>query len=619
MRDTGKVLRSQKVQEGLQFSGLNKPDAYHEVLQSRETRSQISEFRRQLEMEQVVACDADFKEFLLGILNCYERVAPDKKRKENGSADEHNADCDGEEKNDPQYERFLENLTEHGKSYALKYENNGSLVFIKYEERDSFEECDSEPRRKLRSAMKQGVECSQMSCGENQRKRDHLPLETNKLTGRISRDSVTIIDVDDDESTGSDYRSSHQTAKAVDKGNAGLYKSYNLPLRARLRSSMKQKIGSSNDGPASENPQPANKTEKRGRKLRSEVMSEQCNEKNIKCMTKELVPVSDYRRTRLRSGMRQKIGSFDGKADSENRSKDDFETKNKTENITGRTSGKKGMSRRVQNKYTSKEMVPNPEDQMSRLRSGMKKNVEFSNSMSNPENDWKPDSQSTEKTESLAGGRKSRKKAMSARAHNVHRMAEEVVPDPDYFDFLQSTEVINDSTDAGRTGEHENNDGVQNQTKENYDDDSSDMEIIDSASFHNALDNSIRQELMEVLNRPYNTEELESLWHNVKQRKPLERHLDLRNGREKSCSKRIDGRSYLDQHPDVKKKLSQCEDDKPACLNILRGFFFWLKNAPHNPSFKPWLDAECLSIKPESASLTPPFMELMKLELVDKF
>lgn len=58
-----------------------------------------------------------------------------------------------------------------------------------------------------------------------------------------------------------------------------------------------------------------------------------------------------------------------------------------------------------------------------------------------------------------------------------------------------------------------------------------------------------REEIIAVLRKPYNREERHKLWRDIKIRKRGERHLDLRNGRERSYSVPKDAKSYLDHYP----------------------------------------------------------------------
>lgn len=58
---------------------------------------------------------------------------------------------------------------------------------------------------------------------------------------------------------------------------------------------------------------------------------------------------------------------------------------------------------------------------------------------------------------------------------------------------------------------------------------------------------NFRKEVMDILRRPYNKEEYKKLRQDVKSRKPMEGHLELR-GRTKRFHKDTMGKSYLDHY-----------------------------------------------------------------------
>ncbi|KZV23189.1 hypothetical protein F511_05028 [Dorcoceras hygrometricum] len=185
--------------------------------------------------------------------------------------------------------------------------------------------------------------------------------------------------------------------------------------------------------------------------------------------------------------------------------------------------------------------------------------------------------------------------------------ASEMVPDLDYLNFLQSTKFADDFlvfTFGGDTIVYEKLDLV----KENSDDEhSSEVKIIDVTAFYKegkskpsvntspemnedifqnpigeTVQSMFRQELVSVLRKPYDKEEHNKLLQDVKIRKREDRHMDLRGGRERSCSTGKVGKSYLDRYPGLRKQLLNFEDDRPKCLNLLRGFFFWLQVLNHS-------------------------------------
>ncbi|XP_031272299.1 uncharacterized protein LOC116130729 [Pistacia vera] len=46
------------------------------------------------------------------------------------------------------------------------------------------------------------------------------------------------------------------------------------------------------------------------------------------------------------------------------------------------------------------------------------------------------------------------------------------------------------------------------------------------------------------------------------------------------------------------KKVNQAGRDRRKILNLLRGFFYWLKNLCKEGAFLPWMDSQCLSTLP---------------------
>ncbi|VFR00246.1 unnamed protein product [Cuscuta campestris] len=107
-----------------------------------------------------------------------------------------------------------------------------------------------------------------------------------------------------------------------------------------------------------------------------------------------------------------------------------------------------------------------------------------------------------------------------------------------------------------------------------------------------------RQMVISELKKPFDQEEYEKLLQDVKEKKPVEKNLELRHGRDRTCPSSRVGKSYLEYHEDFKKKLEQAGPNKYEKLNILRGFFFWLQYAPNAGAFKPWNDPTCLAVMP---------------------
>ncbi|CAK9152039.1 unnamed protein product [Ilex paraguariensis] len=84
-----------------------------------------------------------------------------------------------------------------------------------------------------------------------------------------------------------------------------------------------------------------------------------------------------------------------------------------------------------------------------------------------------------------------------------------------------------------------------------------------------------RDKLMDILRKPYDKHEFDELWRDLRARLPMERSRVLR-GRTTSYSADKCGKSYLDHHSDLKKKIKAFQHDRSKLLNIFRGFFYWL-------------------------------------------
>ncbi|KAL6217057.1 hypothetical protein ACLB2K_010274 [Fragaria x ananassa] len=111
-----------------------------------------------------------------------------------------------------------------------------------------------------------------------------------------------------------------------------------------------------------------------------------------------------------------------------------------------------------------------------------------------------------------------------------------------------------------------------------------------------------RQGIMQDLIRPYHLEEYLSLLEDwSRQRPPTGHDKNLRNGKVKSYALEGEfGRSYQEMYKDLARKMDAVTgDDRPRKLNLLRGFFYWLKNIAQHGSFKPWNDKACLKVLPQ--------------------
>ncbi|BBG95574.1 hypothetical protein Prudu_004154, partial [Prunus dulcis] len=104
-----------------------------------------------------------------------------------------------------------------------------------------------------------------------------------------------------------------------------------------------------------------------------------------------------------------------------------------------------------------------------------------------------------------------------------------------------------------------------------------------------------RKGLMKDLKRPYDQEEYKRLLKELTLRRPINHDRNLRNGRTKSypVAGKL-GASYREQHIVLARKIDAAGSDRPRILNLLRGFFYWLKNVAQEGCFCPWSDSSCL-------------------------
>ncbi|KAI5650505.1 hypothetical protein M9H77_36510 [Catharanthus roseus] len=89
----------------------------------------------------------------------------------------------------------------------------------------------------------------------------------------------------------------------------------------------------------------------------------------------------------------------------------------------------------------------------------------------------------------------------------------------------------------------------------------------------------------------------------ITKRKPQHKHRDLRSGGVKFYPSDKMGKSLLDHHLVLKRKIEEAvaANDDLKQLNLLRGFFFWLQNITDDKSFIPWNDKECIDVQPEGS------------------
>ncbi|KAI4336487.1 hypothetical protein L6164_015009 [Bauhinia variegata] len=110
-----------------------------------------------------------------------------------------------------------------------------------------------------------------------------------------------------------------------------------------------------------------------------------------------------------------------------------------------------------------------------------------------------------------------------------------------------------------------------------------------------------REKVMAILEKPYCEEEYKRLLQDINDRKRVQNHKDLR-GRLKIYEEDRLGKSFLDHHTDLAKRIASVQDDLPRVLNLLRGFFYWLKNLSHEGAFQPWRDSSCSEVLPATTA-----------------
>ncbi|KAI5666198.1 hypothetical protein M9H77_16051 [Catharanthus roseus] len=92
---------------------------------------------------------------------------------------------------------------------------------------------------------------------------------------------------------------------------------------------------------------------------------------------------------------------------------------------------------------------------------------------------------------------------------------------------------------------------------------------------------NFRVQIIEILCKPYDKEEHERLMQEITKRKPQQKHRDLRSRGVKFYPSDKMGKSLLDHHVVLKRKIEAvvAGNDDLKQLNLLRYFFFWLQQS----------------------------------------
>ncbi|XLS90983.1 hypothetical protein HN51_066991 [Arachis hypogaea] len=116
-----------------------------------------------------------------------------------------------------------------------------------------------------------------------------------------------------------------------------------------------------------------------------------------------------------------------------------------------------------------------------------------------------------------------------------------------------------------------------------------------------------REKLMQELEKPYCEEEYKRLFKYMKHKKLVEYHKEHRSG-PRTCKRNYLGKSLLNHHVDLNKKLKSVRGDYPKRLTLLRGFVFWLTHCADDEAFKPWIYPEYCKPAPK-VTLTVALVE----------
>ncbi|XP_030507117.2 uncharacterized protein LOC115722130 [Cannabis sativa] len=108
-----------------------------------------------------------------------------------------------------------------------------------------------------------------------------------------------------------------------------------------------------------------------------------------------------------------------------------------------------------------------------------------------------------------------------------------------------------------------------------------------------------RKELLEILRSPYDPQQHIELWAEVSHRKRKVKDIMLWGGTKSSNLEDSLGESLLDRYKDFAEQMELAKYDDLKTLNLLRGFFYWLKNLSHGV-LPPWKDPSLLEVIPRN-------------------
>ncbi|KAI5671183.1 hypothetical protein M9H77_11547 [Catharanthus roseus] len=103
--------------------------------------------------------------------------------------------------------------------------------------------------------------------------------------------------------------------------------------------------------------------------------------------------------------------------------------------------------------------------------------------------------------------------------------------------------------------------------------------FVNSQTDDNIVSKKRKVQILEILCKPYDKEEHERLMQEITKRKPQHKHRDLRSGGVKFYPSVKMGKSLLDHHLVLKRKIEEAvaANNDLKQLKLLRGFFIWLQ------------------------------------------
>ncbi|KAL1561202.1 hypothetical protein AAHA92_03938 [Salvia divinorum] len=500
--------------------------------------------------------DETYGNLLMKLLSKPSRAKPDEELRLNDDFDEH--------KDDPDYMRMLGKLKKHGNAYRTEYVEDGSRTIIKYEEASSSDtECDQElidgPLNQMPLAEVQGILDSHLTSSRE---------EIEKLTCREPR-SKSNNEREENAKLLSHSTYAHTPHTPCVRGDSGLDKNCGRQLyRRKLRSYNTKRID-----------EHVNRAKEMEKLTRTDLQGKSNSGKEENVVVME--PVSrtysrNCKRNKFKSGKEENVVVMEpvSRTNSRNCKRNKFKSEYDEENVVvmepvSRTYSRNCKRNKFKSEYDEENVVVM--EPVSRTYSRNCKRNKFKSEYDE----------------------------------------EKIQFDPEYHLWLQNLKPVEDHhifTAGDIKVVYELKSGECDRMKEDEDDDygeSSDVEIIDIDTFHKMNNrgttgqSTFRDKVIAALRKPFDIGEYKKRWREIKFQSLKERHIDLRGGRERPIGTQVAGKCYLDYHPALNKKLSQAKakSNRPKQLNLLRGFFLWLEQPEE---FSPWLDKECLAVRPGS-------------------